>query len=118
VHGVKHLQLVLLLVVIVLFSGCVGWDRSTYYRVRVTDPRGVLIADWVAEGWVQRIEGGYRFRAVQRLSGGPWAKLIRYPQGITVEASGPNILISRCDPPVWLHPGYVEHTRVVDRSKD
>ena len=121
-RAVKIARPLLVLLALVLFGGCAGWgDGHTYYRVRVTDPRGTLIADWIAIGWVERIEGGYRFRAVQRLSGAPYPKLIRYPEGRLVEASGPNILVARCAPPAWLEPArvqWVHRERVVDRSKD
>jgi hypothetical protein len=91
-------------------------SQETYYRVHVTDPRGKLIADWVADGHVKRIEGGYRFRAVERISGPPWPKHIRYPHGRVVEASGPNIVVTRCPKPLWLSSTYREETVVLDYS--
>lgn len=115
--GVNFLRPLLVMMAIAVFTGCAGLGGG-YHEVRVTDPRGVLVADYITSGWVERVEGGYRFRALQRLSGGPWPQLIRYPEGRIVEATGPNILISRCGPPAWLQTSYVGHTRVVDRSKD
>jgi hypothetical protein len=117
VGGVNFLRPLLVVVAIAVFSGCAGFGGG-YHQVRVTEPRGGLIADYITRGWVERIEGGYRFRALQRLSGGPWPQLIRYPEGRIVEATGPNILVARCGPPAWLQTSYVGRTRVVDRSKD
>ena len=78
-----------------------GFPSSLYYRVRVTDPRGHFIADWVAQGFVRSTERGYRFRAVERQTAPPFPETIRYPLGRIVEANGPNILIQRCGEPLW-----------------
>jgi hypothetical protein len=114
-------RLLLALGLLFFGAGCAFLDdysTETYYRVLVTDPRGHLIADWIAKGHVHRIETGYRFRAVERLTAPPWPKLIRYPRGRIVEASGPNITVTRCAKPLWLETVYHEHVVVHDRSKD
>jgi hypothetical protein len=115
-------RLLLLVLLALLLPGCVWHDVHSgghYYRVCVTDPRGVLIADWIAEGWVLRTGFGYRFRAVERFSAGPWPQVVRYPHGRRVETSGPNIVVSPCPKPEWLEYGYgcVEtHTRYPART--
>ncbi len=97
----------LLLLLGLLLAGCADpWSSlipPTYYRVRVTDPRGILIADWIAVGFVARTETGYKFKAVERLSTAPHPQVARYPHGRKVEASGPNIVIARCGEPLWLY---------------
>jgi hypothetical protein len=80
------------------------------------DPHGILIADYIAEGYVLRTSTGYRFKAVQRLSGPPFSKVSHYPYGRRIEASGPNIVVSRCPPPAWLLEQHA--ARVEDRSKE
>jgi hypothetical protein len=105
-------RLLLLLLLAAVFSGCYYHEHgyAHYYRVRVTDPRGILIADWIAEGWVLRTGFGYRFRAVERFSAAPWPQVVRYPHGRRVETSGPNIVVSPCPRPAWMEYGvtYVE----------
>jgi hypothetical protein len=86
---------------------CFYWDEydgpyRKYYRVRVTDPRGGLIADYIAEGCVHRNERGYHFHAVERTSQQPYQKTIRYPRGRFIDAAGPNIVVTRCGKPLWL----------------
>jgi hypothetical protein len=77
--------------------------RKAYRRVRVTNPRGELIADWIAQGHVWRTERGFRFRAVERLSAPPNMISVRYPQGRMVEAAGPNITVARAGTPLWIY---------------
>ena len=105
--GVTFLRLLLFAVFVLSMAGCADpWSRvipPAYYRVRVTNPRGELVADWVAVGFVARTETGYRFRAVERLSAPPHMQSIRYPEGRQVEASGPNIIVARCPEPLWLY---------------
>ena len=74
-----------------------------YRKVRVTDTEGYLIADWIAEGHVWRHGNGYRFKAVQRLSGPPYAQLTKYPQGRKIILNGPNIVVFPCGKPEWLY---------------
>jgi len=105
--GVKLTRPLLLLLALVLIAGCADpFSRlipPAYYRVRVTDPRGILIADWIAVGYVARTETGYRFKAVERLATAPHPQVARYPHGRHAEASGPNIIVARCGEPLWLY---------------
>jgi hypothetical protein len=63
----------------------------------------VLVAEWVAEGWVRREREGYRFMAVQRLSGAPFMVLSRYPQPRNVYVTGPHIIVTPSGKPQWLY---------------
>src|SRR3712207_3797873 len=93
-HGraVTFLRLLVVVLMACSISGCQTGspliNPGKYYRVRVTDPRGLLVADWIAEGYVARTEYGYRFRAVERLAGGAYPQRARYPYGRHVEATG------------------------------
>lgn len=68
----------------------------------MTDLQGYLVADWIAEGVVWRHAPGYRFKAVERRSGGPIPIVSRYPNGRRVIVTGPNISVMPCDKPEWL----------------
>lgn len=105
----KHLRYLIPLALLLTLNGCVTTRRSNFitrskvYRtVRVTDYQGRLVADWVAEGWVWRHGPGYRFRAMERLSGGPYPTRTRYPYGRKVIINAPNIVVTPCDKPAWL----------------
>lgn len=105
----QNLRLLPLLLAIALLSGCAHTTYNTYtghqkYRkIRVTDVEGHLIADWVAEGHVWRYDKGYRFKAVERRTGGEFPQLLTYPQGRRVIVNGPNIAIMPCGKPEWLY---------------
>ena len=106
----KALPLLALAVVTVITSGCaVGYTHNfftrnrVYRKVRITDHQGNLIADWVAEGRVWRYGKGYRFKAVERLSGGSIPILSKYPQGRNVIVDGPNIVVMPTGQPLWLY---------------
>jgi hypothetical protein len=77
------------------------WPRK-YKLVRVTNPRGELIADWIAQGGVWQTERGYRFRAIERTTGYPIVLTTQYPHGRRVEVGGPNIVVSPVRKPLWL----------------
>jgi hypothetical protein len=117
---VTFIRLLVLALMACSFAGCQTGspliNPGKYYRVRVTDPRGILVADWIAEGYVARTEYGYRFRAVERLAGGAFPQRARYPYGRHVEATGPNITVSRCGQPYWLYQR--EQTVVVRDYKE
>jgi hypothetical protein len=109
-HGacVRFLQILPLLGAL-LFSGCalpytnnVFTRNRNYRQVRVTDLQGRLIANWIAEGPVRTEKPGYRFRAVERRTGGPYPTTMRYPQGRKVFITGPNIVVMPCEKPDWL----------------
>ena len=93
-----------LLAALASLSGCEidQFGRNQYTRLVVTNPRGGLIADWVARGPIVPNERGYRITAVQRISGPPDSILSRYPDGWRTTAVGPNIHHWRCPAPEWL----------------
>ena len=97
-----------LLVAVLLISGCSSTsDRRTgptkyYYHVRVTNLRGELVSDWIAEGRPFRTERGYRFRAVQRISAPPYMTATHYPHGRRTEVTGANIVVTPASKPYWL----------------
>ena len=106
---VNHLRFLLLLTLVVTLNGCASPRRSNivtrnlpYRTVRVMDYQGHLVADWVAEGHVWRHGKGYRFRAMERLSGGKIPTRTRYPYGRKVIVDGVNIIVTPCDKPEWL----------------
>ena len=90
-----------------LFAGCATplgrptW-KQPYRKVTETNLRGELVAEWIAEGYVWRHGGGYRFHAVQRISGPPYVISNRYPQGRKVTITGPHITVGPCGKPEWL----------------
>ena len=110
VRGVKlpRLVILVLLLPLLLLPGCVstrryvGYDKA-YYRVRVTNPRGELIADYIAQGEVKRTELGYVFKAVERTSAPPYMMTMRYPRGRRIEVAGPNIIVTPSGKPAWLY---------------
>jgi hypothetical protein len=106
---VKHLRLLILLVLVLTLNGCVSTRRSNfitrnqvYRKIHATDYQGYLVADWIAEGRVWRHGPGYRFKAMERLSGGPFPTRTRYPHGRRVIINVPNIIVTPCDKPEWL----------------
>lgn len=94
---VKPLPLAWLLAALPLLAGC-----ETYTRLRITNPRGELIADWVARGPVWHVEEGYRITAVERTEGCPYPLTARYPDGWRTTVVGANIRRWRCNKPAWL----------------
>src|SRR4051812_23704582 len=66
-------RLLLLCAALICFSSCAviySAERPKRYSVvRVTDIEGHLIGQWIAEGFVAQTEHGYKFKAVERLSG-------------------------------------------------
>ena len=107
---IHRLLPLLLLVAVTVLPGCavsytsnVFTRNRPYRKVRITDLQGHLIADWIAEGNVWSYGKGYRFKAVERLSGPPYLILNRYPQGRNVIVDGPNIVVFPCGKPRWLY---------------
>lgn len=103
----SRLVLLVLLLPLLLLPGCatrryVG-PEDAYYRVRVTNPRGELIADYIAQGYVKRTELGYSFKAVERTSAPPYMMTLRYPRGRRIEVMGPNIIVTPSGKPAWLY---------------
>lgn len=102
-----RLVILVLLLPLLLLSGChtsryLRIPRD-YYQVRVTNPRGEFIADYIAEGSVRRTERGYVFRAVERISPMPYMMMNRYPRGRRIEVAGPNVVVTPADKPEWLY---------------
>ncbi len=103
-------QILFPILALALFAGCEApavishpWPK-TYRLVRVSNPRGELIADWIAVGSVNRAEGNsYRFKAVERISAPPNSEDIHYPEGRLVTIYGPTMIVSRCGKPQWLY---------------
>ena len=103
------LRIFILLALVVTLSGCISTRRSNFltrhnvYRsIRVTDYQGRLVADWLAEGWVWRYGPGYRFRAMERVTNGPYPMRTRYPYGRKVIINAPNIVVTPVEKPEWL----------------
>ena len=107
----RFFRLLPLLLAAALLGGCESLSYTSnvfsrnrpYRKVRVTNLEGGLIADWIAEGYVRRSGNGYRFKAVQRLSGQPFSQVTRYPLGRRVVVNGPHIVIFPCGKPEWLY---------------
>lgn len=80
-----------------LLSAC-----QTYTKFRVTNYRGDLIAEWIAEGDVDRVGPGYKIKAVERTSGPPLSQTTYYPNGWRTTVAGPHIVRWRTSKPEWL----------------
>ena len=96
----KFFRLLPLLAALVFTAGCAS-ERFT--KLRVTNHRGEVLAEWVARGYVLRSEQGDRITAVERLSGPPHPILSRYPDGWHTTVTGPHILRWRSGKPFWLY---------------
>jgi hypothetical protein len=106
VRAVRFSRLLTLCAFLFLLCGCQvsPWGSSeSYTKLRVTDYRGRLIAEWVAVGAVHPVDGGYRIRAVERLSGPPYMVLSKFPDTWKTTVAGPNIARWRCGKPLWLY---------------
>lgn len=98
-----------LIALLLSFTGCATSYTSniftrnhTYRTIRITDLQGRLVANWTAEGRVWRNGRGYRFRAIERICGGPEQIVSRYPHGRKVIVDGPNIVVLPAEKPKWL----------------
>ena len=87
-----------LLIALPLLAGC----QTQYTRLRITNPRGELIADWVARGPIWHVEDGLRITAVERTEGRPYPLTARYPDGWPTVVVGKNIHRWPCAKPAWL----------------
>ena len=96
----KFPRLLPLLAVLVLAGGCAS---GHYTKLRVTNHRGEIMAEWVARGHILRSEKGYRITAVERRSGPPHPIFSKYPDGWHTTVTGPHILHWRCGKPFWLY---------------
>ena len=90
----------------VAFSGCStrGLLGSTpkYWRIVSADFEGNWISEWVAEGDVKTVDGGYRFAAVQRRIFKPEQLEFHYPLGYPVTVAAPNVIVTPTTKPLWL----------------
>ena len=97
----KSLHFIWPLLALALLGGCCA-VRETYTELRVTNPRGELIADWIARGCIWKIEEGWRVTAVQRTDGPPYPKTTYYPDGWRTTVVGPYVHHWHCEKPAWL----------------
>ena len=79
-------------------TGC----QTTYTRLSVTDFDGQPVSEFVAEGWVRRLDNGYAIRAVERRVEGPFPVTRRFPNGWRTTVVGANILMEEVEKPAWL----------------
>ncbi len=92
-----------LLAALLFLTGCQTSQTSTKFtKLRATNHRGELIAEWIARGRVRATENGYRITAVERLSAPPYPTLTTYPDGWRTNVVGPHIVRWRCPKPLWL----------------
>ena len=87
-----------------------------YTLFRVTNPRGELLAEWIAEGVWWRSGDGYEIRAVQHRSGPPFPQTDCYPNGIKTVVAGPNIVRRVVAKPEWLAVMDGKAASVAERS--
>ena len=104
----KFLRPLVVVLAVLLFAGCVtplgrSKVRHHYRKVTVTDYRGNLVAEWIAEGKVLRRGAGYRFVAVQRITAPPFVTNSHFPQGRKMLIDGPHITVAPCGKPEWLY---------------
>jgi hypothetical protein len=104
---VKSALRVALLILVLTVAGCHTAADTTsatqYMKLRVTNYRGELVADWIAEGPVQKTDNGYRIKAIERTSPPPGAETTRYPNGWNTFVNGPHIVRWPCGKPLWLY---------------
>jgi len=92
--------------VVCLLAGCahreVALCELPYWQVVSTDVEGCWISEYIAEGDVTPVCGGYCFQAVQRRTFRPVTLTYRYPLGRRVKAQAPNIIVTPTCKPLWL----------------
>lgn len=105
VRRVKFLRHMLLaLGAVIAISGCqTRRGNVEYTKFRVTNYRGELVANWIAEGSTRRVGDSFKIRAVERTSGAPYPQTTRYPNGWKTTVAGPHIVYWRCGKPLWLY---------------
>jgi hypothetical protein len=104
-----------------LLAGCEApspTGKIKYTKLTVTDVRGDLIAEWVAEGRVKKTDLGYDIQAVERKSGPPYSVSMRYPNRRFASVVGPNIVLEEVEKPDWVQkldadvsPAVADHSR-------
>jgi hypothetical protein len=99
VRAVPLPRLLPLLAAVVLFTGC----QNSFTRIRAINHRDEIIAEWTARGRIVPLgRGGYRIKAVERISGAPHETYTRYPDGWRTTVQGAHIWHWRCAKPAWL----------------
>ena len=73
-----------------------------YTQLTVTDPRGDVISEWIAEGHVKKFDQGYTIKAVERHTAPPSPTTSQYPNGRISSVVGPNIILEDVEKPDWL----------------
>ena len=86
------------LLALLALTGC----QTTYTRLTVTNFDGERVSDWVAEGYVRRVEQGYAIRAVERRVEGAHPVTRRFPNGWRTTVTGANIILEEIEKPAWL----------------
>jgi hypothetical protein len=80
------------------FTGC----QTHYTRFTATNFEGTTHTEWIAEGGKQKVEQGYKIKAVERTTFGPDPVSTRYPNGWKTMVTGSTILFERVPKPLWL----------------
>jgi hypothetical protein len=112
------LRALLALAIALLLPACAGRQTSTKFTgLRVSTYRGETLAEYVARGPIQSVEGGYKIHAVERHSGAPYAQRIQYPYGWDTTVLGPRIHTWPTEQPAWLAVWEDEHGEVESWEK-
>ena len=92
-----------------LFSGCAHSSRElvvlpvpNYSKIVSSDFEGRWIAEFIAEGKVRKVEGGYSFTAVQRRIFRPVPMEFHYPLGRPMTVIATNVIVTPASKPLWL----------------
>jgi hypothetical protein len=103
---VTLLRLSAFFAVAVLHTGCEngsGGSSDRFTRLRASNYRDEVIAEWTARGKVVSLaRGGYRITAVERISAPPMRNYTRYPDGWVTTVQGAHIWKWECGKPLWL----------------
>ena len=101
----------LLLLAFALLAGCettrtkndpdADSDRK-YTKLTVTDLRGDIVSEWIAEGRVKKSDQGYTIKAIERHTAAPDPTDAKYPNGRISTVAGQNIILEDVQKPDWL----------------
>jgi hypothetical protein len=110
------LKVLLALGSVLLLPACTSRQTSpNFTALRVSTYRGETIAEYVARGPIESVEGGFKIHAVERHSGAPYAQHTRYPYGWDTTVLGPRISYWETHKPDWLAAWEDEHGEVWDK---
>lgn len=74
-----------------------------FTRIRASNERDELVAEWVARGRIVPLErGGFRITAVERITAPPYPTVTHYPDGWRTSVQGAHIWHWGCPKPKWL----------------